>query len=793
MGISKVAFSLAKTIDKNKVLQNEVKSVTTNVVKVAENKVMFVLDKGISDFGEILPQNSSYHKYSKETKDLINKIRENIFAEAKINNKEKFFTDRELSLKYLTLCDNEKMVSRLLKTPSDFLNYYKRFVKIYNLTPKIQALSVADKKNFVTNMTLMSLFNEKNFAKLWKSKGIDEIFAGNLSASYLNNFNIMGKYDENFFYKMFENLEKTSNERIAKSGFNSEIINKYFKLQDNEICLNPNFCNEFLTKLENVKNPESVNKILSKFKECNSSDIQYNIDILNKILDEAKENPQNLEKVLKIKNSNMFSILNNLHIFGDKENLKITDEIYNYYLKLEKTNPEFCKPYTLREINDFLKRNDCDENLLKDIVSVLCKNNNGKNMSDVLYKIDKSNFEYLKECVKKGEITEKDIFKISQIKDFNNLAEVDFANIDKLYNETYLPIKNILDKKLDKDLSSHITENLVTIKKVSPEKFKEIQELNIVELIGQGKISPRILKFYNKDFEILPEIKSDIKKLLNGEKLVKKFYTTKNVLNKTKSGDVVSIKGKMYVNNNGHLEPWKMSEEKFNELFPLVDRFSTVQGNGDCYFISALNSLYKNPKTRGLYYKMFKQEGKDILVTIPAYKDFKGTVRFPNAEIKTMNNSSDAAKNVQMLEQAYARVSLRNSYDLQKSVSNNENPLVTDNLDFLYSRIYSGHSDNVYNEFLSGLKKSKNFEIVTLQDKDKISECITKNLNNPNYIITDQFIVHNNTGHVISLDKINASTSDVSIIDPSIPAVSTNYALSDILKKIYNLVVVRLA
>ena len=80
---------------------------------------------------------------------------------------------------------------------------------------------------------------------------------------------------------------------------------------------------------------------------------------------------------------------------------------------------------------------------------------------------------------------------------------------------------------------------------------------------------------------------------------------------------------------------------------------------GDCYFISVLKSLYQNPKTRGAYYKMFEQKGNDICVTIPAYKGYKGEIRFKDGKIDFSAGSARAAKHVLMLERTYARTALR--------------------------------------------------------------------------------------------------------------------------------------
>lgn len=319
----------------------------------------------------------------------------------------------------------------------------------------------------------------------------------------------------------------------------------------------------------------------------------------------------------------------------------------------------------------------------------------------------------------------------------------------------------------------------------NPEQYQKLVDSKILDLVKEKKISPRILANLHKNFT--PEVYSDVQKLLNGESLIKKFDSTKDILRKTTAGDVISVNGKMYINNDGKLEPWKMNEEKFNELFPLVDRFSTRQGKDDCYFITVLNSLYQNPKTRGNYYKMFEQKGDDILVTIPAYKDYLGTVKFPKGEIKidaTCNNA-DAAKNVQMLERAYSRTAVRTS----ENTPIGQNPITTEDLNYLQNRIESGHIKNVFRELYPSAAQNPQKVII---DKAQITSALENYSQNPRYIITHGYLPEGRqTGHANSIKSYDPKTQTVTLTDPEEAGVQHTQSLKDFLSTAWSIVVSR--
>ena len=218
-----------------------------------------------------------------------------------------------------------------------------------------------------------------------------------------------------------------------------------------------------------------------------------------------------------------------------------------------------------------------------------------------------------------------------------------------------------------------------------------------------------------------------------------------------------------------------MTEEKFNELFPLVERFTGSQGTRDCFLFSALETMYRNPKTRGQYYKLFEQKGDDILVTIPAYKDFNGTVKFSNGEVITNFSSSSSAKHYMMLEQAYARTALR----AEKNTPIGKNPITTNDYEYLYNRLNGGQTDNVLNDLLDrnpNLVKLKNNKklvkrtqtiFLKKSNPDGVIKFFDKHGNRSDLIFNLGIRLDSNCYHAISVKSYNPETKMLTIIDPN--------------------------
>ena len=258
-----------------------------------------------------------------------------------------------------------------------------------------------------------------------------------------------------------------------------------------------------------------------------------------------------------------------------------------------------------------------------------------------------------------------------------------------------------LNKKLEdlKDIQScsyklnnqlKYIEGLLNIKETSPSKYQRIKDSGIFELINSNKLDAGVLKLLNENSDLSANMYLDLIYLKENQSIVPEFAegtNLKKVFSKTKVGDAIEVGKQMYINNGKELVEWKMTKEKYLELFPPVQRFATQQGKiADCYLIQTLNLSMANPKARAEFLQSFTQNGDDITVTIKGYEDFKGSKTFPNGEIKLPNNAQHCigAKGMQMYEQTYATVALREN-------SSVDYPSTT-NIDNLMDRIKLGQA-----------------------------------------------------------------------------------------------------
>ena len=527
-----------------------------------------------------------------------------------------------------------------------------------------------------------------------------------------------------------------------------------------------------------------VNCVLKKF-ELNEENFTYIKNELMNIIDKCETSPDIVKKALKIQNTTPYCTYRNIDILEGYN--RISDEMFDYYLKLEKTHPQCCSPTTLGDINYFLSTQGTDEKLLKEIFEKSIKTGNYLAFNKIAFLTNENNIGFLKQCLENDTLDAEALFKLKML----GLNPSCKDQLDNICEEIFRPLFKVFQKysQRPKNCDFWISE-IVQMKLKNPEKFKKLQDSKILDLVKEEKIHPRILVGFTETADFTPEILSDVKKLLNGESLIKKFDTTKDIIKNTLPGDVASVNGKLYINNNGKLEPWSMTEEKFNELFPLVDRFSTLQGRDDCYFVSVLNSLYYNPKTRGSYYKMFEQNGNDIFVTIPAYRNYGGAIKFPNGEIQLHEYSADAAKNVQMLERAFSKVSLRKDRSIK--IPNSEDPLISNDLDYLSRRIFGGHPTEVLEDFLADLKVEGRCVIQQITNKTKIKDFLDKFGQNPKYIINEAYITGANRGHAVSIKEYDPKSETITVIDPNQSGTQEKFSLGTILKDIFSITVTRL-
>ncbi|MBE7713293.1 MAG: hypothetical protein E7Z87_06085 [Cyanobacteria bacterium SIG26] len=789
MSLQRTILCGAKSIINECQSSKEVSKVTDNISSAIKKSF-----EQMPDFFERVSPESNFHKLSENTKKQIIDIKEKIWQNLKKENKlQSFAKHEELIENIIKYCPDETHIIHILHNTKN----YAKFCKIINNLNKsfkhVTSTNPSDKSHLTSKFALMSIFHPENFSAFVKSKASTEILSGKIDINYLKNIKISDKIDEDFLYKLFDDLEKNTNEKLTKLGIDKEAVNKYLKICDDEVCKDSKFIDRFIEELKNINDPELANKFLKSF-NFDENFTEKNINSFRALLEETIENPDLMKKILRIKTPILPAGMQKIaDIFNNKTQLKITDELFDYYIKLTEKHPQDFPEYCLLSMNDFLNIKGTNEKMLKKFIGEILKQKDSVSISPYLFNISETNLPYLKMCLKNNNINSESLKKLlllDSMPQFKNPST--WKNLDTMYNKHYKPICDFLEKHYkNKQEAPYLALTLLNIKRTQPEKWQQLIDSKLFKHIDDGKVNARILNCINEQSNIMPEILEDLQALNKGQSIIKKFNSTKDVLKQTKPGSVISVKGKMYINNDGKLERWNMTEEKFNELFPLVNRFSTSQGRDDCYLITSLTSLYKNPKTRGIYYKCFEQKGDDILVTIPAYKDYHGTIVFPKGEIELGQHSADAPKHIQMLERTYERTSLRRKSD----GFIDENPLTTNNLDKLNQRIRTGYFKDVINDFLCEQRQQgkTTTRIFLSKEKDKYKEIITNFINNPKYIMTyGTKRTNDNTGHALSLRAYNPKTDEVSFSDPQQAGVFYQKPLNEWLKDVYQILVTRI-
>ena len=122
---------------------------------------------------------------------------------------------------------------------------------------------------------------------------------------------------------------------------------------------------------------------------------------------------------------------------------------------------------------------------------------------------------------------------------------------DDIYRETFLPIFKSTNENLWPAL------DVSAMRICHPESYNKFKTSEIINLVVSKKLKPDILRLgYGQEF--IPEVYSDIELLKNGGSVIKHFTSFDKILSKTTAGDVISVNGKMFINNNGRIQAWNM-------------------------------------------------------------------------------------------------------------------------------------------------------------------------------------------------------------------------------------------
>ena len=232
-----------------------------------------------------------------------------------------------------------------------------------------------------------------------------------------------------------------------------------------------------------------------------------------------------------------------------------------------------------------------------------------------------------------------------------------------------LYVKDLYAKQnieIGKTEAEKIAKKLYQIKEKNISLYKDIVETGMLNLIEEGKISPKMLESisdFGENSRLSQNMIQDCRLLAKGEEYIQSFKSgtaMSDMLSATSLGEVVESGSKLYINDGETMIELGMSKEKYMELFPPVKRFDINQNTnkhaGNCWFLETAFNLYQNPKTRVEILKNFRQEGNDIIVKLPnsniEYKFADGKIPGDGLGVRRMLSDSPAWMN--MLEFAGA-------------------------------------------------------------------------------------------------------------------------------------------
>ena len=677
----------------------------------------FVVDKYAKKYGD-----NSFANFSTQTINLLN----DFYRTNKDSSYVKYVDgllegniDEHTVLEFLSKDDAGKkdILNDFFNTQSKINNTY------FRLQSETAKQALANSK-IPTNLALMKMYNPESFEKLIHSKGFKMIQQGRMNVNVLSSVRPMDKVDDNYFYNLFEAKEQNFNARYESSTALKEYDkDMLFKIID----LDPAKQDEVLNYIEKAKDPrlmkalieKRINKIVEKQEEIDSTNSFETPDAAQKRKENAIEliriasrSPEIINKVLKFNGTSVDALTSLAQT--DLSSKLSANEKNAVYTLFNEAQQKF-KNISITDVEAALKYFEKNKDF--DLLKQLTSSSQDFRYSLILKSVTQNNVDLLKNALKNigGKVSVPQLSMLEAAKDYpemkdfrSEVAQGILQTIDEVCRNSKANVlnkikglkaelKSELDKiKNDETLSIEqkasasnkafsnmyrqmsilsgeiYTETanrkgLVEIKLKDPAKYERLKESGILDMVDSGQLDSSILKHLNVNSDLTPEVYADLEAVKNGESIIPEFRegtTIPYAFSKTKVGDAVAIGDKMYINDGKSLVEWKMTKEKYLELFPPVKRFLTQQrGLGDCYFVSSLTNSMYNPQARVGIYQSFEQNGNDVSVTIKDYNEYGGTKTYKDSKIDLDNRRLHVAgaKGIQMYEQTYAKVALRDA------------------------------------------------------------------------------------------------------------------------------------
>ena len=429
------------------------------------------------------------------------------------------------------------------------------------------------------------------------------------------------------------------------------------------------------------------------------------------------------------------------------------------------------------------------------------------------------------------------IYNIKTQQDLDNLQKLLSMEVNGKPLDGYTIIENLKAKNIDADIIarqnpakgiSYTTEDinnlaskygissgnaygLLRLRSANAKRYNKIIDSGLLDLIKQGKIDESILKNIDENTFLSNRTLKDIRKIANGESLITTLRNPSELSNISKyveNGDVCELNGKLFVNDNGKAVEIKLSRQKFEELFPPLSRVSFEQdGLGDCWLVSTLDNLMDIAGGRVALYKLFEQQGNDILIKFPGSNN---AIKFPNSKAlktptrkqlaspaqkaKGRSNAEGTAEGILILEQAFAVHRLKEgarAYDVNSSITDISQ--FTD-IDDLMKRIKGGWQEEALNEIF-GTRITIDHYGTDIANRQKMKDLIKQYANDDQVLLyfatrsedsqveqllSDKYDIYSN--HAYAIKGYDEKTGMVYITNPWHTSVVTEVPLYELTK-----------
>lgn len=563
-------------------------------------------------------------------------------------------------------------------------------------------------------------FLDELLQKKYAGKSINKIFDFILSDN--KHFDIVKSLDE--FCLKSKDFDLSNITELIKEKENEKQLNNL---------LNVAFDKKFRFDIESItlfiknKNNKITDKILNDYP-------RFSLDEMKEFLRTARQDS-----------------LEEYYIFNTNLDAKTIKEYCNYIytkhlsdntmikniIQLGKNPIEFAETMP-KLLYQFKAKNKYQERMVYDLIE------KGKNQQEIMYIANKiqtqDDYNKVVSLMKNND----DTWQIIRI--LNGQSPYKKTNIDfKGYPQTLAEISKIIDTDGKISYESKV---LMELKETNPSRYKKIIDSGLLDLIKEKRVSSNIVCSSNKYGRILSDnVLNDIIKIKNNVPLVTTIKNSKefnDISKHVKNGDVCEYNGRLFANDNGKPVELKLTKEKFEELFPLLSTNMASQGYiGDCWLVSTLFGCMDKPKSRIELYKLFEQDGNDILIRFPNKKE---SIRFPNGDPK-VNSDNPFVKGVssygdkppiglQLLEKAFT---VNRSIEFKDKISSNMSNLADENA--LMKSILEGGE---HSEALDGLFSNNTVTFERYPMNDPLNS-VSKILNILQHTAEDDYILYFDT------------------------------------------------